>query len=367
MLPNLSVVQYLKLAGVPRFSTARLQAALSQCSVEQLFAADASQLAAWQFSPPQISALLQPKQARIEQALTWLEQDDCHLLGCFDPRYPECLRNIQRPPLLLFVRGNPALLGKPQLAIVGSRHASVSGLNHAKRFAQQLAEQGVTITSGMALGIDAAAHKGALLAKADATIAVVATGLDRVYPKRHQALAHQISEQGAIVSEFWPGTAAKANHFPRRNRIISGLSLATLVVQAGLPSGSLLTANYAAEQGRDVFAMPGSIDDPLHAGCHHLIQQGAKLVTCPVDIIEELGVFSGQSALPLHAVEQNMQEQDLPYRQLLDNVAYETTTIDDLVLSTQQPVDAVLAQLTELEILGVVAVVPGGYVKLRRN
>ncbi|MDO6685464.1 MULTISPECIES: DNA-processing protein DprA [unclassified Agarivorans] len=367
MLPSLSVVQYLLLAGVPRFSVQRLQAALSHCSIDQLLSADETQLQAWQFSPQQISALRQPNRARINLALAWLEQSDCHLIGCFDALYPECLRNIQRPPLLLFVRGNPALLAQPQLAMVGSRHAGLSGLNHAKDFAQQLAQQGLTITSGMALGIDAAAHKGALLARPDATIAVVATGLDRVYPKRHQQLAHEIVQQGAIVSEFWPGTAAKANHFPRRNRIISGLSQAVLVVQAGLPSGSLLTANYAAEQGRDVFAVPGSIDDPLHAGCHHLIQQGAKLVTSPVDIMEELGGFGGQSPLALPAVEQNIQEQDLPYRQLLDNVSYETTSIDELVLSTQQPVDAVLAQLTELEILGVVAVVPGGYVKLRRN
>ncbi|MGY5451030.1 DNA-processing protein DprA [Agarivorans sp. MS3-6] len=367
MLPSLSVVQYLQLAGVPRFSVSRLQVALSHCSIEQLLAADDAQLQAWQFSPQQISALRQPNQARINAALTWLEQEHCYVIGCFDPLYPECLRNIQRPPMLLFVRGNPQLLIKPQLAIVGSRHASVSGLNHAQGFALKLAQQGLTITSGLALGIDAAAHKGALAARGDATIAVVATGLDRVYPKRHQQLAHDIVQQGAIVSEFWPGTAAKANHFPRRNRIISGLSQAVLVVQAGLPSGSLLTANYAAEQSRDVFAVPGSIDDPLHAGCHHLIQQGAKLVTTPVDIVEELSGFNVQASLPLSAAEQIMREQDLPYRQLLDNVAYETTSIDDLVLSTQQPVDAVLAQLTELEILGVVAVVPGGYVKLRRN
>ncbi|WP_432468555.1 DNA-processing protein DprA [Agarivorans sp. Z349TD_8] len=367
MLPSLTLEQYLRLAGVPRFSPSRLLAVLTRCSVEQLFAADAKQLAAWQFSEAQIKALLHPEQVRMSLALRWLEQERCHLLGCFDPLYPECLRQIQRPPLLLFVRGHPTLLSSQQLAVVGSRHASWRGLQQAQDFARQLTQQGLTITSGLALGVDAAAHKGALQARGDGTIAVVATGLDRVYPKRHQALAHEIAEQGAMVSEFWPGTAAKANHFPRRNRIISGLSLAVLVVEAGLPSGSLLTANYAAEQGRDVFAVPGAIDDPLHAGCHHLIQQGAKLVTSAADITEELVGFVAQPEQHLASLEQNMQEQDLPYRQLLDNLAYESTSIDDLVLSTQQPVDAVLAQLTELEILGVVAVVPGGYVKLRRN
>ncbi len=367
MLPQLSVAQYLCLAGVPRLSVARLQEVLAHTGTDALFTANETQLRGWQFSAPQISALLKPNQQRIDTTLNWLAESGCQVVGCFDALYPECLRNIQRPPLLLFVRGNLKLLTQPQLAIVGSRHASVVALRHSQMFAQQLAEQGFTITSGLALGIDAAAHQGALLARPDATIAVVATGLDRVYPKRHQQLAHQIVEQGVIVSEFWPGTAAKANHFPRRNRIISGLSKAVLVVQAGLPSGSLLTANYAAEQGRDVYAVPGSIDDPLYAGCHHLIQQGAKLVTSAADIMDELEVFV-ESPIPLsQGMEQNMQEQNLPYRQLLDNVAYETTSIDDLVLSTQQPVDAVLAQLTELEILGVVAVVPGGYVKLRRN
>lgn len=366
MSNRLSVEQGLILDSIPRLGCATLQRLLDGRPPQYLFEADDAALAELGMSDKQRQSLRNPPMMRIERCLEWLEASEHYLYSFFDSDYPEPLKHIASPPLLLFAKGRPELMTRPQLAVVGSRHASWSGQKQAERFASELAQQGLSITSGLALGIDAAAHLGALNARSDGTIAVVATGLDLVYPKRHLKLAHRIAEQGLILSEFWPGVSAKAQHFPRRNRIISGLSLGVLVVEASLPSGSLLTANYAAEQGREVFAIPGSIDDPLRAGCHKLIQEGAKLVADPVDIVEELLDFS-----PIEEqVSTNPDLEDnkaLPNAGLLDSVGYEVTPIDQVVAHSQRPVDEVLAQLVELEIRGVVAAVPGGYVRLRRN
>lgn len=218
--------------------------------------------------------------------LAWLAAPGHHLLGWHHPDYPALLRHAIAPPAALFVVGNPELLWRPQVAIVGSRHASAGGREHATRFAAALARAGWTVTSGLAEGIDAAAHTGALAA--GSTIAVVGTGPDRCYPARHRALHERIGAAGAIVSEHPPGTPARRQHFPSRNRLIAGLAVGTLVVEAALRSGALITARLAAEAGRDVFALPGSIHNPLARGCHALIRQGAALVEGPDEVAEAL-------------------------------------------------------------------------------
>ncbi|MBM4180538.1 MAG: DNA-protecting protein DprA [Betaproteobacteria bacterium] len=233
-----------------------------------------------------IAAGVAPEATRA--GLEWLQGPDNHLVTWNDAAYPERLRDIPAAPPWLYVRGDPAWLARPMLAIVGSRNATPQGLRDARAFAQSLSEAGLTIVSGLALGVDAAAHAGGLAGLAG-SVAVVGTGLDRVYPARNKDLAHRLAAEGAIVSEFPVGTPPKSGHFPRRNRIISGLSLGVLVVEAALESGSLITARLAAEQGRDVFALPGSIHSPLSKGCHRLIKQGAKLVESAADILEELG------------------------------------------------------------------------------
>ena len=240
--------------------------------------------------------------------LRWLAAAaDHHYLDDRDPRWPPLLANAPGAPLGLFAVGNPALLGEPQLAIVGARAASAQGRDHARSFAGDLARAGLVITSGLALGIDAAAHQGALAA-GGTTIAVCGNGLDRVYPAHNRELARAIAERGLLVSEFPPGTAPRPEHFPRRNRIISGLSLGVLVVEAQLESGSLITARIAAEQGREVFAIPGSIHNPMARGCHALIRDGATLTESVTDILAELSAqltpmleaiaFTPDAALP---------------------------------------------------------------------
>jgi DNA processing protein len=230
---------------------------------------------------------LGPPEDQLEAAQKWLENESNHLLTLADDDYPRQLLEIADPPPILYLKGRRELLSRPALAVVGSRNATPSGLQNAEAFARNLSDAGFTIISGMALGIDAAAHRGGL-AGGGASIAVVGTGLDLVYPARNKALAHELVERGLIMSEFPLGTPALAKNFPRRNRIISGLSRGVLVVEAALASGSLITARQAGEQGREVFAIPGSIHSPFSKGCHQLIKQGAKLVDDANDILTEL-------------------------------------------------------------------------------
>ncbi len=250
-----------------------------------------------------------PDAARIEADLDWLGQPQHHLLGWEDPDFPSLLREIPGAPAALFVVGDASLLWMPQVAMVGSRSASANGIATTRRFSRALAQAGFTVTSGMADGIDAAAHEAALDAGCP-TVAVLGTGPDLVYPRKHQALAARIAERGALVSEFPPGTPGKAEHFPRRNRIISGLALGTLVVEAGLKSGSLITARYASEQGREVFAIPGSINNPLARGCHQLIRDGARLTETAEEIIGELSTQAIALADRLRAVLHPRNEHD---------------------------------------------------------
>ena len=262
-----------------------------------LLKACGSPQAIFEASPQALSAIIGPALAErllhhecnagIEAALDWAAQPGNQLLTLADADYPQSLLSSDDPPMLLYAKGNTSTLNRPMLAVVGSRNATAQGVRDAEAFAQALGDAGLTIVSGLALGIDAAAHRGAL-ATAAGTVAVIGTGADRLYPAKNEALARAIAEKGVVLSEFPLGTPALASNFPRRNRIIAGLGLGCLVVEAALRSGSLITARLAAESGREVFAIPGSIHSPLSRGCHQLIRQGAKLVESALDILEEL-------------------------------------------------------------------------------
>lgn len=311
-----------------------------------------------------------PDDARLAADLAWLAEPDHHLLRCTEVDFPPQLENVPQAPAALFVAGDPGLALLPQVAIVGARSASVAGMAHARAFAHALAQAGFAITSGMADGIDGAAHTAALDAGAG-TLAVIGTGPDRVYPRKHHALARRIAAQGALISEFPPGTAARADHFPRRNRIIAGLSLGTLVVEAGLRSGSLITARLAGEQGREVFALPGSIHNPLARGCHRLIRDGARLVETAAEIIETLTpaacMLGGELAARLGGMEamaalpatDPASRDDSEYKELCGALGHDPATLDELVQRTGQSAAAISSMLLMLELQGRVETLPG--------
>ena len=286
--------------------------------------------------------------------LHWLSEPGNHLITLADAEYPQTLLEVPDPPPFLYVKGRVELLQKTALAIVGSRRATPQGEKDAEAFAKALSDAGFTIISGMALGIDAAAHRGGLKGAA-ASIAVVGTGLDIVYPARNRDLAHQLAQQGAIISEFALGTPSMAQNFPRRNRIISGLARGVLVVEAALRSGSLITARLAGEQGREVFAIPGSIHSPLAKGSHHLIKQGAKLVESAQDILEELGSAAAEGASsPIAAPSPST------HQEFVRQLGHVPCAIDTLVTRTGLTAERVSAILLELEMGGRVASLPGG-------
>jgi len=293
----------------------------------------------------------------INYDLDWLEQQNNSVITFNDTNYPIQLKEIADPPPILFVRGNPDLLSLPQIAIVGSRNPSALGKETAFSFARTLSLYGFVITSGLALGIDGASHRGALNAKGY-TVAVAGTGLDRVYPARHKELATEIVNTGVMISEFPPGTTAKANHFPRRNRIISGLCRGLLVVEAAKQSGSLITARMALEQNREVFAIPGSIHNPLARGCNALIREGAKLVETTQDILEELNQYYQQDEKLLPLTTQSTL--DLEQQTLLNRVLFSPTSIDHLVENTGESVEAISSMLLILELQGYLEATAGG-------
>ncbi|EPS1152228.1 DNA-protecting protein DprA [Klebsiella pneumoniae] len=304
----------------------------------------------------------------LDETLRWLGQPDHHLLRGDDPRYPLRLKAIADYPGALLVSGGLALLHSAQLAVIGSRSHSWYGARWGKLFSETLAHKGITITSGLALGIDGVAHRGALAAEGK-TIAVLGNGLSQVYPRRHATLARQIIDNGGtLVSEFPLITPPLPAHFPRRNRIISGLSLGVLVIEAALRSGSLVTVRCALEQGRDVFALPGPIGNPGSEGPHWLIKQGAVPVTSPEDIVEywhnELAWLTDKSDSINICVDQPSVA--LPFPELLANVGDEVTPVDVVAERAGQSVPVTVAQLLELELAGWIAAVPGGYVRLRR-
>lgn len=289
----------------------------------------------------------------------WLERNRAAVLTLFDDDYPELLKTIDLPPPVLMACGDVKLLSRQQVAIVGSRKASTTGLENAEMFAAGLAEAGLVVTSGLALGIDAAAHRGAIKSQS-VTTAVVGTGLDICYPARHRQLAQQIIDSGVIISEFPLGQAAKKENFPRRNRIISGLSLGVLVAEAEIKSGSLITANYALDQGREVWAIPGSLKNPGAKGCHHLIRCGATLVESPQDIVEDLG-FSTLSFSSNLLTDDHRQELTPAENKLLPLLHYDGQTLDQLAVTSGLSCSELTALLINMEIKGWISFNPEGY------
>jgi DNA processing protein len=315
----------------------------------------------------------QPDEETIARDLAWLDEQTHHFITITDDDYPVLLIKGQNPPAALFVAGDPALLWTPQIAIVGSRMASTGGLANASAFAKAFVQAGNTVTSGLAEGIDGAAHTAALDAGGN-TIAVLGTGPDVIYPRHHTALAERIVEHGALVSEFSPGTTGRPEYFPRRNRIIAGLTLGTLVVEANLKSGSLITARLANEQGREVFALPGSIHHPMARGCHQLIREGAKLVETADEVLEELhGVGSllandlrrrltdAETQAPSSTASNH--DDDPDYVKLLSALDAHPLALDELAERTSLAAAALSSMLLVLELDGVVAAENGRYAR----
>ena len=328
-------------------------------------------------SEKMIENLSAPDWDKVDADLKWLEQENTNILTLDDERYPPMLKNIPDAPPVLYTLGQAEILKLPQLAIVGSRNPTHSGKDIAHDFAAYLTSMGLSVTSGMAMGIDAAAHQGALdsMKKSPAghgfTVAVTGTGLDRVYPAKHRELAHNIAENGVLISEYAPGTPPLPGNFPRRNRIISGLSMGVLVVEAAVQSGSLITARLAIEQGREVFAVPGSIHQPLAKGCHVLIRQGAKLVETAQHILEELGGFvemlnekdpvTGLNKESSQSETDSVFHVDDEYKEVLKCIGFEPTSVDKVVERSGLTADAVCSMLLVLELQGYVTALSGGY------
>ncbi len=304
----------------------------------------------------------------VQRDLNWLAtKSNAHVITLRDPLYPQALKHIADPPPVLYVLGDANVLQAQQIAMVGSRACSTNGLRNARMFAQQLAQAGLVITSGLALGIDAASHNGALAHVNGKTVAVLAHGLDTIYPKQHIRLAEQIIQQGCLVSESAIGIIPLPKQFPRRNRLISGLSLGVLIVEAELNSGSLITARYAIEQGRELFAIPGSINLPKSRGCNSLIKQGAKLVENLDDVLEELEALLNYSFRDKYAgVVKNCSGQvalNVNQQQLMQFIDDEATSVDAIIMQTGMASNAVGSMLLELELQGVISAVPGGYAR----
>ena len=316
-----------------------------------------------------INAVLTAAETLLQSDLALLESIGSQFIGFNHPKFSSLLNEIPSPPLGLFVKGNINLLNQPQIAIVGSRGPSPSGKKTTAAFAAELTAMGFVITSGMAAGIDSCAHRGSLSA-GNATIAVMGTGIDRIYPAAQQALYREIAEKGLLVTEFAPGAPPQRAHFPQRNRIISGLSLGTLVAEAGIRSGSLITARLAAEQGREVFAIPGSIHLPTSRGCHYLIRQGAKLVESVQDITDELGHFFSPArpasqinpeSPQSHSKHPAEHPDEHPLYNLID---YAPISMDQIIALSGLTTEQVSSILIDLELRGLIAEMNGGYQRL---
>lgn len=364
-------------SGIEKYDDTALWVALSQikglgnatlCQLlnkyglpEAIFSTPASKLKEVVSAPIANAIAGGPNFESLAPTLTWLKDSENHIITFADHTYPQQLLEIANPPAILYAKGNISLLQKTCIAMVGSRNATPQGEKNAESFAENLCDHGICVVSGMALGIDGAAHRGAIKSTGE-TIAVVGTGLDIVYPATHRNLAHQIVQHGLILSEFALGTPSKAQNFPRRNRIISGLSLGCLVVEANLGSGSLITAKLAAEQGREVFAIPGSIHSPVVKGCHSLIKQGAKLVESSEDVLSELPIqtpentgknISPNGSLPKWA-------NDSPEANtVLGFMGVDPIDFDALQQQTGLTADALSTMLTLLELDGVISKLDG--------
>ncbi|HJR11153.1 MAG TPA: DNA-processing protein DprA [Rhodanobacteraceae bacterium] len=358
---------WLTLLRAPGLGGAGLRALLQRAGSARAICRDARKLrASAGLEQAALEWIARPDAARLDADLAWLAQPGHRLLRCDEADFPPQLETIPQPPAALFVAGDPAVLLAPQIAIVGARSATAQGLANARDFARTLSRAGLTVTSGMADGIDGAAHAAALEAGGQ-TVAVIGTGPDLVYPRKHRQLAASIEQNGAIASEFPPGTEARPDHFPRRNRLIAGLSLGTLVVEAGLQSGSLITARLAAEAGREVFALPGSIHNPLAKGCHRLIRDGVRLVETAAEVIEALAPAAQAQGAGLrarldaadgtetpHSPDAENRSQDPDYASLLAALGDAPASLDELAERTHLPPAALSSMLLLLELEGVV-------------
>lgn len=361
MTPDPGLASWLQLTLTPGLGAATIRELLSQFGLpENVLATKRAELARFA-SAEALQALGSDAVAKsVERALAWLERPGHWVVTLSDPSYPRLLLEIPDPPPLLYCRGRTELLNRPALAVVGSRNATAQGANNAEQFARSFSSAGLTIVSGLAQGVDAAAHRGGLAAEGS-TIAVLGTGVDNPYPLANAALAADIAARGLLISEFALGTKAFAYNFPRRNRMISGLAQGCLVVEAALASGSLITARSAAEQGREVFAVPGSIHSPLSKGCHALIKAGAKLVESAEDVLSELATFrrSGFASTrsPAAVPTGSPGGADEP---LLACMGFDPVDVDSICARAGLPAERVSADLLRLELDGRVAVLPGG-------
>lgn len=361
------LISWLKLTNISRLKNKSVLRILESYQIQDLENFDDADFLALGLNSKQIASWRNPDLQLIEKCLQWAEKENQYIIYPSHKKYPYLLKQISDFPKILYIRGNLDLLSTPQIAIVGSRHASYKGLSFAWQFANDLVEYGITITSGMALGVDGRAHKGALEAGGK-TIAVLGSGLDVIYPKAHIDLSSKICMNGTMISEFFPWSPPKPEFFPKRNRIISGLSLGVLVVEAALRSGSLITARLALDQGREVFALPSAPDNIHGRGSNGLIKQGAFLVETVQDILTQVTTLANCAIKNKISDESpSVSEQKLPFPELLANVGYEAISVDVLAEACKQPVNVIMTQLLELELQGFVAVVPGGYVRTRRS
>lgn len=349
---------FLALNRIPSIGPRTIMKCLRQWpNLQALFSSSETQLKEAGLSEQMCLGIRQVNWKKVEEDLAWEENANHHLLTWDHSFYPPLLREIYASPPVLYAKGCLNACEKKAIAMVGTRNPSITGSETAYQFAKILGQHEISIVSGLALGIDAKVHEGCLSANGQ-TIAVMGTGINRIYPARHAHLAEKISEKGLLISEFPLDTPPASGHFPRRNRIISGLSLFTVVIEATIRSGSLITARFALEQNRDVLAVPGSIYNPQASGCHYLVQQGAKLVSSAKDILQELdfewvvnGNANGQP--PLAAINEN----------LIKFIGFEVTTADTVCKRSNLPIEKVTCALTELEIQGLIKAVPGGYMR----
>jgi DNA processing protein len=360
MTQDPALASWLQLTLTPGFGAATIRRLLAQFGLpENVLAARRAELAKFAGAQAVQELDSEPVARAVERALAWLAQPGRAVVTLADAAYPRLLLEITDPPPLLYCHGRTELLNRPALAVVGSRNASAQGASNAEQFARAFSAAGLTIVSGLAQGIDAAAHRGGLAADAS-TIAVLGTGMDNPYPPANGPLAAQIAERGLLVSEFALGTKALAHNFPRRNRLISGLAQGCLVIEAALQSGSLITARSAAEQGREVFAVPGSIHSPLSKGCHALIKSGAKLAESAEDVLSELAAFRRTGFASTQSRPDRSDASATADGPLLECMGFDPVDVDSLCARAGLPAERVSAELLRLELAGRIAVLPGG-------